>query len=290
MGLQSGACQFAFVCCDDKCGPQHCRSSRRDYTGCPSPRPSPPNTILPDGSVAGLSLFAQEELIVRNYPIAITVKSSARFSSTSTLNFVLYGNSWGSTISFAPGIAPALAGTIELDFAPGVDPSLNVGHSYDLFNWGSGLPSGDRFDSVVANAPVGYVWDTSRLYSTGIVTMWAVPVPVPATWAFLSIGLDGVSGLAASAGSKRLQPQDQVPIRGERIFLTRLRWSRLRGRGLGGRGGGFRRGQWPRIVMDKHGWEREWIEAMARGTRHTPFTQAVIPVLFSRRENDRRIA
>ncbi len=133
------------------------------------------NMILTDGSIAGLSMSNGEELIVRNYPMAITAKTTAKFVAGSTIDFVLDGNAWGSTISFGTGVVPALDGTIELDLAAGVDPSSNIGRSYTLFNWGAGLAAGDQFASIVANAPAGYTWDTSHLYRTGVVTLWAVP-------------------------------------------------------------------------------------------------------------------
>jgi uncharacterized protein YjbI with pentapeptide repeats len=155
----------------------------------PQPTTIVRNTISASGIISGLSLSAGEILVIRNFPLGITVKTSANFSPTSILDFVIDENGWGSTISFAAGVIPALNGILELDIDPSTNPATMVGQSYDLFNWGTGLPASDRFASTLADAPTGYEWNTAQLYTTGDVSLMSVPEP--GTWAFLSMGAMG---------------------------------------------------------------------------------------------------
>jgi uncharacterized protein YjbI with pentapeptide repeats len=128
------------------------------------------NTIRPDGSIQELALLADEKLIVRNNPLAITVDNRANFNPTSTLRFLLDKN-WTSPIGFGAGLHPALSGTLELEFAAGVDPASLIGRAFDLFDWTGVYPIG----AFTVSSP--YVWDISNLYSTGEVTLTAVPEP-----------------------------------------------------------------------------------------------------------------
>jgi len=127
------------------------------------------NTIQPDGSIQGLALLAGEKLVIRNNPIAITVTTSATFDPTSTLQFLL-DNNWTSPIGFTPGLTPALGGTLDLEFAPGVNLYSQVGHTFDLFNWTGVTPSG----AFTVSSP--YQWNLSQLYTTGNVTLQSVPI------------------------------------------------------------------------------------------------------------------
>ena len=78
-------------------------------------------------------------------------------------------DAWGSTISFAPGISVALGGTLELAFAPDVNPASQLGRTIDLFDW-TGVTSTGAF--TIASP---FEWDLSTLYTTGEVTLTAVP-------------------------------------------------------------------------------------------------------------------
>ena len=75
---------------------------------------------------------------------------------------------WDSTISFAPGIPVALGGTLELDFAPGVNVVTQIGRTIDLFDWTGVTPSG----ALTISSP--YIWSLSNLYTTGEVTLTAL--------------------------------------------------------------------------------------------------------------------
>ena len=146
------------------------------------------NTIRPDGSIQGLALQAGEKLVIRNNSIPITVTTSATMDPTATLQFLLEGN-WTSPIGFSPGLIPMLGGTLDLEFANGVDPTGLLGQSFQLFNWNGPLPAGDQFGAITTEP--GFMFDTSDLYTTGYVTLTAVPEPS----SLLLVGLAGVAML-----------------------------------------------------------------------------------------------
>jgi uncharacterized protein YjbI with pentapeptide repeats len=151
-------------------GANFSRTDLRGATGwTPTGSTTVRNTICPDGSIQGLVLAANEGLVVRNNPIAITVTQSASFDQSSTLQFLL-GNTWTSTIAF-PGLSPALAGLLQLNFAPGLNLPSQLGHTYRLFDWTGASPAG----TFTFSSP--YKWDISHLYSTGEVTLLNLLTP-----------------------------------------------------------------------------------------------------------------
>ena len=94
--------------------------------------------------------------------------------ATGTLRLVFDADPWDSTISFAPGIPVALGGTLELTFAPDVNLATQIGRTIDLFDWTGVTPTG----AFTVSSP--YTWNLSNLYTTGEVTLTAVP-SLPAT-------------------------------------------------------------------------------------------------------------
>ena len=94
--------------------------------------------------------------------------------SSGILRMIFKDDSWGSTIAFEPGIDITLSGTLELGFALNVDPAQLLGTTFDLFDWDNVLPNGSF--TGIASMP-GLSWDISNLYSTGEVTLAAVPEP-----------------------------------------------------------------------------------------------------------------
>jgi len=144
------------------------------------------NFIWTDGQIAGLDLGAGELLVVRDYdgnpngcdnngcpvpPIPITVDQYLSMAAGGTLRMVFEADDWDSTISFAPGIPVTLGGTLELTFAADVDIASQLGRTFDLFDWTGVHPTG----AFAVSSP--YRWDTSNLYTTGEVTLTAVPEP-----------------------------------------------------------------------------------------------------------------
>jgi hypothetical protein len=110
----------------------------------------------------------------------IHVHGMARLEQGNELRFVITGKTWNSTISFDANIPVILGGTLELAFAPDVDPASWAGRSLQLFDW-TGVTLSGRFDTVSQG---NLTWDTSQLYTTGFVTL--VPEPAPA--ALLALG------------------------------------------------------------------------------------------------------
>jgi hypothetical protein len=133
------------------------------------------NLIRPDGSINGLNLSGAKTLMVRNYTassIPLKVHTSMTMGTNGILQMVLDGNAWASTISFDAGITVALGGTLDVTFAPGVNPATLLDTPVQLFNWTGVTPTG-TFTWQDDQAAGGYVWDTSHLYSTGTVTLFS---------------------------------------------------------------------------------------------------------------------
>jgi hypothetical protein len=153
------------------------------------------NTIRPDGSIQALKLAASETLTIRNNSIPISVTGSAAAARTSTLEFILNAN-WTSTIHFATGVNPALKGTLDLDIDPATNPAALIGQSFHLFAWNRTIPPGHRFSAL--DTDPGFIWDLSRLYTTGTVTLEFAPnttfaasdaaIPEPGTLSILALG------------------------------------------------------------------------------------------------------
>jgi uncharacterized protein YjbI with pentapeptide repeats len=134
------------------------------------------NTIRPDGSIQGLALLAGEKLVIRNNPLPITVTTSATMDPAATLQFLLE-DKWTSPIGFNAGLTPTLGGTLDLELADAIDPKGLLGETFQLFSWNGSLPPGDQF-AVITTEP-GLTFDLSNLYSTGTVSLIAVPEPSP---------------------------------------------------------------------------------------------------------------
>jgi uncharacterized protein YjbI with pentapeptide repeats len=139
------------------------------------------NQIRPDGHIGGLDL--DDRLLVLRYydgrpeygtiypPIPITIDQHLMMGPGGTLRMVFEADAWDSTISFAPGIPVTLGGTLELTFADDVNLASQFGRTFDLFDWTGVNPTG----AFAIASP--YAWDLSNLYTTGDVTLTAVPEP-----------------------------------------------------------------------------------------------------------------
>ncbi len=139
------------------------------------------NTILLGRFDPGTrNLSVGEVLVIRDYDTiqliydaVLPVRVSDRFANRGQLRFLFDEDDWGSIVSFQPGIPVELGGSLELAFANGVDATSQIGRTFDLFDWTGVNPTGTF--TVVSD----YSWDTSRLYTTGEVTLIPEPV-VPA--------------------------------------------------------------------------------------------------------------
>jgi hypothetical protein len=141
------------------------------------------NAISPEGVVQGLHLNAGERLIIRDDdgvpdpspvlwqtprpPIPVSIQDHLTIVG-GILQILVDADSWNSTISFEPGIPVTLGGTLELNFATGVNLASQVGRTFDLFDWTGVNPIG-QFQIA---SP--YTWDLTNLYTTGEITLTAV--------------------------------------------------------------------------------------------------------------------
>jgi uncharacterized protein YjbI with pentapeptide repeats len=146
------------------------------------------NTILPDGTVTGLELTAGESLLIRDddgvlqprLPIPVLIQDGFAMVEDSILQLLLDADPWDSLIAFEPGIPVQLGGTLDLTFADDVHLATQVDRTLRLFDWTGVSPSGQ----FAIRSP--YVWDVTNLYTTGQVTLLAVPEPS-------ALGLMGVA-------------------------------------------------------------------------------------------------
>jgi uncharacterized protein YjbI with pentapeptide repeats len=147
------------------------------------------NFISPDGHIRGLDLDAGKLLIVRDYDgdltrglgtIPITVDQHLSIETGGMLRIVFDADAWDSAISFSSGIPVALGGTLDLTFAADVNLASEIGRTIDLFDWTGVNPTG----VFMVTSP--YTWDLSKLYTTGEVTLSAVPEP--ADFALAAVG------------------------------------------------------------------------------------------------------
>jgi uncharacterized protein YjbI with pentapeptide repeats len=161
------------------------------------------NLIQSNGHIAGLNLTAGASLVIRDYdgnpaespptgPLPIVVEQHLAMDASGTLRLVFDADPWDSTISFAPGISVVLGGTLELTFAPGVDVATQSGRTIDLFDWTGVAPTG----AFSVSSP--YSWNLSNLYTTGEVTLAAVP-SLPGDFD-LDSDVDGIDFLAWQRG------------------------------------------------------------------------------------------
>jgi uncharacterized protein YjbI with pentapeptide repeats len=148
------------------------------------------NLIRNDGHIDGLDLEGTGLLLVRDYdgnailgngPIPITVDDHLTIGPGGTLRMVFESDAWDSTVSFAPGIPVMLGGTLELTFAEDVNLAGQLGRTFDLFNWTGVTPT----VAFAVSSP--YSWDLSNLYTTGEVTLTAIPEP--STLLLICLGL-----------------------------------------------------------------------------------------------------
>ena len=142
------------------------------------------NLIQSNGHIAGFNLTSGSSLTVRDYdgnpaaspPIGtlpIVIEQQFTMSGTGTMRLVFDADAWDSTISFAAGIPVTRAGRLDLGFADGVNLALQVGRTFDVFDWTGVAPTG-TFD--VASM---YSWNLANLYTTGEVTLLSVPGLTP---------------------------------------------------------------------------------------------------------------
>ena len=134
------------------------------------------NVIRVDGTIHGLSLRANETLIVRDYAKKISIKQDWTMAADSGLELRLRSSEWGSTITVPSDMNPQLDGTLRLTLDQDANVQELVGLTLDAFDWESAPSEASQF--AMLETDVGYIWDLRDLYSTGEVTIRAVASPV----------------------------------------------------------------------------------------------------------------
>jgi uncharacterized protein YjbI with pentapeptide repeats len=161
------------------------------------------NLIEPDGYIRGLQLwdlyYGEETLEVRDPAdiVPITIDHFFGVTTGGTLRMVFEEDAWDSTISFVPGIPITLGGTLELTFADNVSLASQVGRTFDVFDWTGVSPTG----AFAINSP--HAWDLSNLYTTGEVTLTAIPEPTAIVLVMFGLAVCGRRTQPRTCGSQR---------------------------------------------------------------------------------------
>lgn len=130
-------------------------------------------TLLGTGAIAGnVAVNSGGTLAPGTSPGIITI-GSLTMNAGSTLQMELGGTTPGSGYDRIQSAgALAFAGALEVSLYNGFAPS--AGQSFDLFNWGS---TSGTFSSLSLPSLVGLAWNTSQLYTTGVLSLNAAGVP-----------------------------------------------------------------------------------------------------------------
>jgi probable HAF family extracellular repeat protein len=131
-----------------------------------------------------------------NSPAQVTIDTVTVFSSTSPIWMELGGLTVGSEydkITFTNSVT--LQGG-DLNVLWYNSWTGHAGESYDLFDWGTGLAGNFGYVNL-ATLDKGLMWNTSNLYTSGVISISGVPaVPEPGTYAMMLAGL-GLLGFMA---------------------------------------------------------------------------------------------
>lgn len=148
------------------------------------------NTIMPDGTIQGLSLGNDDRLVVRDHALPVTIEQSMSLEESATLQIIVSDPDWTSTIHFADDVILNLAGTLTLSVDPNANARDLVGVTFQIFDF-DGRAATKRFNQI--HFDKGTDWDTSNLYTTGEVTL--TEVPEPSTLLLTMLGLIGLVSL-----------------------------------------------------------------------------------------------
>lgn len=87
-----------------------------------------------------------------------------------TLQLLFESSPWDSLIKFQPGIPVQLGGTLELTFTDVTQLATQSGRTIKAFDWTGVSPQG----TFTVAPQRGTAWDTSKLYTTGEVTLLGI--------------------------------------------------------------------------------------------------------------------
>jgi hypothetical protein len=131
----------------------------------------------------------------------LTITGNLTLEITSSLLLELGGTTRGSGYDALTVTGELSAGgTLIVSLINGFSPTS--GASFDLFDFGS---TSGTFATV--NLPVGYAWNTDALYTTGVISLGAVPEP--STYALCA----GLGALGIAGVRRRLRRPRCIPLR-----------------------------------------------------------------------------
>lgn len=142
------------------------------------------------GDVSGGGSFAGNVAFEKSYtpddPVTVALNGNTVFASTNTLTLDIAGLIQGTLYDHLDTSDTGLTtfgGTLAIDLIDGFSPRL--GNSFDLFDG----PTAGMFDNLDLDPlSSGLVWNTSQLYSTGVLSV----VPEPTSLSLLALGAGGL--------------------------------------------------------------------------------------------------
>jgi hypothetical protein len=144
------------------------------------------------GSYSGNVAFS-DGFMPGNSPGEVHFDGNATFDSTSTIFMEIGADGYDKIL--VTGLL-TLGGALDVDFWQGYTP--DGGEVFDLFDWGSRSGTFSFID--LPSLQHGLFWDTSALYTSGALSVQAIPEPQ--TYALLIAGL-GLLGYAARRRTSR---------------------------------------------------------------------------------------
>lgn len=141
------------------------------------------NTVVFNGAFHGAANFTGSDTAVFNggyspgdSPALVTHEGNLVFASENLLVMELAGLARGTGYdALDVGGALTFGGDLRIDFLGGYSPV--GGESFDLFDFNSTLSSGFFASLLLPTLDTGLAWDTSQLYSTGVLSVAAIPEP-----------------------------------------------------------------------------------------------------------------
>ena len=114
------------------------------------------------------------------------INDAGNFNLLSAASTEVFTGLFESRLSVAGNLG--FGGTLRLNTAPG---AYNLGGRYDLFDWGTTSGQFSAFDFSSAPLAAGLVWDTSELYTAGVLKVSAVPEPGTVAMWLAGLGVMG---------------------------------------------------------------------------------------------------